>query len=263
MHGEHTFLIPAYGRSPWLPQCIESLLGQTVPSGIRICTSTPDPYLEEIAARYGLPLDIAPSHTSIAEDWNFALSRCETRWCTLAHQDDLYYPTYTERLLPRMGNALIGFTDYEEIANGTTRPATAMMRIKRILLSRARRLRELPTRSGKRSVLRFGSAICCPSVLYDLERLCGFSFSGEYHVNLDWDAWLRMSDMDGSFVFEDGILVGHRIHEDSETTRQIANSGRKEEDRRMMRRLWPAPVAGALSLLYAHSTDFNRIGATK
>ena len=263
MHGEHTFLIPAYGRSPWLPLCIESLLGQTVPSRIRICTSTPGSYLTEISKRYGVPLDVAPSHTSIAGDWNFALSRCETRWCTLAHQDDLYYPTYTERLLPRMGNALIGFTDYEEIANGAPRPATAMMRIKRILLSRARRKRELSTRSGKRSVLRFGSAICCPSVLYDLKRLSGFSFSDEYHVNLDWDAWLRMSDMDGSFVFEDGILVGHRIHEDSETTRQIANSGRTEEDRRMMRRLWPQPVAGALSLLYAHSTDFNRIGAAK
>ncbi len=263
MHGEHTFLIPAYGRSPWLPLCIESLLGQTVPSRIRICTSTPGSYLTEISKRYGVPLDVAPSHTSIAGDWNFALSRCETRWCTLAHQDDLYYPTYTERLLPRMGNALIGFTDYEEIANGAPRPATAMMRIKRILLSRARRKRELSTRSGKRSVLRFGSAICCPSVLYDLQRLSGFSFSDEYHVNLDWDAWLRMSDMDGSFVFEDGILVGHRIHEDSETTRQIANSGRTEEDRRMMRRLWPQPVAGALSLLYAHSTDFNRIGAAK
>ena len=100
-------------------------------------------------------------------------------------------------------------------------------------------------------------------MLYDLDRLRSFSFSEEYHVNLDWDAWLRMADMDGSFVFENAILVGHRIHKDSETTRQIANAGRSAEDRRMMRRIWPVPVAGALSLLYAHSTDFNRIGADR
>ena len=40
---EHTFVVCAYGESPYLEKCIDSLEKQTVKSRILIATSTPNP----------------------------------------------------------------------------------------------------------------------------------------------------------------------------------------------------------------------------
>ena len=44
MRYEHVYAIPAYGDSPYLESCIRSLKGQSSPSPILLCTSTPSPY---------------------------------------------------------------------------------------------------------------------------------------------------------------------------------------------------------------------------
>ena len=44
----HTFAICAYKESPFLEECIQSLLGQTIPSTIIIVTSTDNAYIQKI-----------------------------------------------------------------------------------------------------------------------------------------------------------------------------------------------------------------------
>ena len=51
----------------------------------------------------------------------------------------------------------------------------------------------------------------------------------------------------------------HRIHPDSATTRGIAAMRRQEEDARMYRRFWPAPVARVLMYFYSMSYRSNKI----
>lgn len=53
---EHVFAIPAYKDSPYLERCIRSLKAQSVPTHIILCTSTPSPFLEDMAKKYGLPI---------------------------------------------------------------------------------------------------------------------------------------------------------------------------------------------------------------
>ena len=50
----HTFAICAYKESPYLEECITSLMEQTVKSEIFIATSTPNKYIDNIAAKYNL-----------------------------------------------------------------------------------------------------------------------------------------------------------------------------------------------------------------
>ena len=52
----HTFVVCAYKESPYLAECIESLLQQTKKSRILISTSTPNDSIQEIAKRYELPV---------------------------------------------------------------------------------------------------------------------------------------------------------------------------------------------------------------
>ena len=49
---EHTFVICAYKESPYLEECVKSLIRQTIKSNIIIVTSTPNSYIEDIAGKY-------------------------------------------------------------------------------------------------------------------------------------------------------------------------------------------------------------------
>jgi hypothetical protein len=72
---EHAFVVPVFGHSPWLPQCLDSLQRQTLPSSILIATSTPTAGLVATAARYGIDVRLNPAAGGIAADWNFALAK--------------------------------------------------------------------------------------------------------------------------------------------------------------------------------------------
>src|SRR5690606_17816967 len=72
---QHSFVVPAYGVSPHLRDCLASLRAQTVQSPVVIATSTPSPALEKIAAEFGADLAVHGPNAGIGRDWNFALSQ--------------------------------------------------------------------------------------------------------------------------------------------------------------------------------------------
>ena len=94
----HTFVVCAYKESPYLGECIESLLQQTKKSRILISTSTPNASIQEIAKRYELPVVVNTGKASIADDWNYGCSKVETELFTIAHQDDIYEKNYLEEV---------------------------------------------------------------------------------------------------------------------------------------------------------------------
>ena len=84
----HTFAVCAYGESPYLEECVQSLLAQKVRTRILIATSTPNSYIYGIGEKYGIPVHINHGEKGLAGDWNFAYSCATTPLVTLAHQDD-------------------------------------------------------------------------------------------------------------------------------------------------------------------------------
>ena len=134
---KHTFVICAYKESPYLRECIESLITQTVRSEIIMVTSTPNDYLTNISEEYGIKLYINPGEGGITQDWNFGLGRACTKLATIAHQDDVYAPEYTEEFLKAIRHTkrpLIAFSDYGEIRNGEKTTDVSMLKIKRLML---------------------------------------------------------------------------------------------------------------------------------
>ena len=75
----HTFVIPAYGHSVHLRDCLASLRAQTRPSRIVIATSTPFDGLEALAAEFSAELVTHGPNAGIGHDWNFALEQAR-RW---------------------------------------------------------------------------------------------------------------------------------------------------------------------------------------
>ena len=52
----HTFAICAYRESPYLEECIRSVLNQSMKTSVIITTSTPNHHIRSIAEKYGVPV---------------------------------------------------------------------------------------------------------------------------------------------------------------------------------------------------------------
>lgn len=252
----HTFVVPAYGRSPHLRDCLFSLQAQTRPSLVVVATPTPYEGLDALVAEYGAKLVVNPSGGGIGRDWNFALGQARTPWVTVAHQDDVYLPGFvatTMALADATPDATLVMTGYAELLGERERSNAPMLWIKRLLLELGFLGRQaVASTAGKRRLLSFGCPIPCPSVTLRLDGT-GLLFREDLKVNLDWEAWLRLAASPGAFAYSRQRLLLHRIHADSETSAGIRHGVRAKEDLMLFESLWPKPVARLLARCYAFS----------
>lgn len=259
---QHTFVICAYKESPYLEDCIKSLLKQKISSKIKMITSTPCDYIQKIAIKYDIPLIVNEGQGGIVQDWNFAYNQADTKLVTITHQDDIYCKDYVYDIYnayKKAKNPLILFTDYGELRNGKKVYSNRLLKVKRLLLKPL----EIDGFAGsifiRRRILSMGSPICCPSVTYVKDNLPNPIFQVGFRSDEDWQAWEKISKYKGEFIYCKKILVYHRIHNESETSAIISDTGRAMEDYEMFCKFWPKWVAKILVKFYAISEQSNDI----
>ena len=258
--GTHTFVICAYKEIPYLEECVKSLLSQTVKSEILISTSTPNDFIKKIAKKYHIKLVINTGKKGHIEDFCFAYRQANTKYVTLCHQDDVYYPDFTEKIIQKMDKhrrPIIGFANYNEIRDSKT--------IKRSMLLRTKRIMNLPLiflgqfRAIRLCNLAFGNAICAPTVTYNKEMLDYPIKKSDFSSNIDWDTYDEFARMDGAFIYIPKALLGHRIHSESTTSHVIQNHTKAKEDLIMFERYWPHCIARQIAKLYKTSEKNNTL----
>jgi glycosyltransferase involved in cell wall biosynthesis len=253
----HTFVICAYGESEYLEACIKSLQEQTIKTNIILYTSTPLESIKTICDLYSIPM-YTKIGGSIGKDWNNALSFVTTKYATIAHQDDVYLPTYAEEILNlfrKNKNGLISYSNYREWKEGDIIPLNTNLKIKNLMLATMNIFKG--SNFWRKRVMSVGNPICCPAVTYNLEILKGFSFDEEMKVSLDWLAWYDISGFKGKFLYTKKELMWHRIHDEYETTNMISDNTRTKEDIIMFNKFWPKPIANFIMKFYAKSQDTN------
>lgn len=260
----HTFVVLAYQESPFLEQCIKSVIDQQYLSKVIIATTTPNQFIKSLALKYHLKI-ITSKHTSIGGDFDFALHSANTPLVTIAHQDDIYDKTYSSKIIDayrKHRNSSIIFTDYYEIRNTKKSYTNLNLKIKRFLLFPLR-ISNGKSKFTKRLVLRFGCSICCPAVTFVIKNCPTKVFTSSFKCNVDWHAWETLSKSKSSFTFVPRPLMGHRISSSS-TTSNIINQGlRNEEDYKILKRFWPKPIASILTKLYHFSEKSNSLNNNK
>ena len=257
---DHMFVICAYRESPFLSVCIESLLGQNVKTDVIMTTSTPNTHIVKLAEYYKVPLFINNTSAGIASDWNFAYEHAGAKLVTLAHQDDIYCSDYVAQVLNHCNavkNPLIFFSDYGELRDEKVIKKNRILNIKRLLLKPLESKSRQNSIFWRRRVLSLGSSICCPSVTLVKSAISAPLFNEQFKTNLDWDAWERISQREGAFVYCPDILVYHRIHAGSTTTELIKDNTRSKEDLLLLERFWPKPIACFLNLFYSLAQKSN------
>lgn len=262
----HTFVICAYKESRYLEACVKSLKRQELKSNIIVVTSTPNEYICRIAEKYHLSYHVNEGQGGITQDWNFgykcAVEMYHSEYVTIAHQDDIYDKNYlseVEKALKGSGNPLILFSDYYEIRENKKLCRNKILTVKRLMLLplRFRFLHE--SRWIRRRILSFGSPICCPSVTYAVGHLPKVIFENHYRACEDWEAWEKLSKLHGEFVYIPKMLMGHRIHDESETTASIVDNQRTNEELEMFCKFWPASIARMISKRYSGAQGSNRV----
>lgn len=261
-NADHTYALCAYKTSEYLEECVKSLLSQTVKSKVYIATSTPNEHINEVAKKYDIPVFVNEGEKGIGGDWNFAYDKADTALVTIAHQDDIYEPSYTEQMLKFVNcskEPIIYFCDYGELRNSKKVYKNTNLKIKRTMLLPLRIKAFRTSRLVRRRILSFGCPICCPAVTFIKERVGKTPFTNDYLSDIDWQQWEIQSRKKGSFVYNKAPLMCHRIHEDSATTEIIGDSKRSKEDFDMFCKFWPRPIAKMIAKIYSTSEKSNDI----
>lgn len=257
---KHNFVICAYQESPYLEECIRSLKNQTIQSPIKMVTSTPCVYIKTLAEKYNLPLYVNEGEGGIAQDWNFAMSQCDAKYITIAHQDDIYEPAYAEKIIGRLDQAerpLIAFSGYGELRNGQKIWASPLINIKKTMLLPMRIKEFSGSKFIRRRCMSLGNSICCPAVTYAMDNLQMPVFQVGLKSNLDWETWERISRERGEFLYIPEPLMLHRLHEESTTSQLINEHKRGGEDLEMFLKFWPSGIAHLINKFYARGEKYN------
>lgn len=272
MNTIHAFVICAFGKSPYLENCIRSLLRQTAPSEIYIATSTPSEHIRRLARKYGLPLWVRQGESGIREDWLFAWREGgkRKRLITIAHQDDCYCRDYAKTVLAmyeRYPDMTVFCSDYvtlktreSRMADGTYYPvqtricAGDLVRLVKKLLRLPLRFRFYANRTWvKKSALIFGNSICCPSCTYNYSLIGDHMFDSGYSFALDWENLLSLAERPGRFVCVEEPLIAYRVHSGAATKKCIEDHRREADEASMFRKLWPDWMASLLMRFYKQS----------
>lgn len=249
----HTFVICAYGESPYLEACVRSLEKQTVPSRILCATSTPNSYISEVMARHGIPMMVRQGESDIQEDWNFALAQADSHFVTVAHQDDMYGRRYVEEVR----KAFERWPDMTLFTSGSV--TVRHNRLERFSLKGlVKKILRLPLRFHcladrewiKMGALKLGNPIMCPSCAYRKNYLPDPIFHSELRYALDWDCMVDLAKWPGRFICVEKPLLFYRVHGGATTSACIKDHRREQEERSMFERFWPEPVVRFLMHFY-------------
>lgn len=258
----HTFVICAYKESPYLEESIKSLKKQLIESEIIISTSTPNELIKKIAKKYKLKLAINKNSDGCIDDFSFAYDQAKTKYVTLCHQDDIYLPNYSEKVIKKMEkhkDSLLLFTNYYELRYTKIKKYNLLLIVKRIM--------NFPFKIGggkfkriRKFILSLGNPICAPTVTFNKEKIKEPWKISEFKLNLDWDTWLDISDKyKGRFMYINKPLLYKRINEDSITSLSIKNNIVSKENYLIFKRYWPEKIAKILTKIYGQSEKSNRI----
>ena len=260
----HTFVILAYKESPFLEECILSVLNQTVIDNVVIATSTPNQYIKTLARKYNLEIIVNYNgNEGIGSDFDFARKCVNSALITIAHQDDFYEKTYLEEVLntfKKNKDAQILFSNYYEIRNGKKIYSNLNLKIKCLLVYCLQFRLLNSVRFFKKMSICFGNGICCPAVTYVNSNIkYDLLFDSCMQSNVDWYAWGKLYKEKGSFVFVNKRLMGHRVHEGSTTSEIIRNNTRSDEDLQILKQFWPGFLAKVINGLYKNSEKGNSL----
>lgn len=261
---DHTFVVCAYKENPYISETIQSLKSQSVKSEIILSTSTPSAYLDGVCVDYDIKMVVNPNPRLAGDDWNYGYNAANSKLVTIAHQDDIYEPTYLETMLQTVNRfpeneTLLAFSDYYELREGKRVDTNKLLTVKRFLNLPLKFKMLSNSKIVRTRILAFGDSICCPAVMLVKDNIGPSPFDSNYVNSCDYKTWVDLARRRGRFSYCPDRLMGHRIYSESATSSNIESDIRRKEDLEILSSLWPKGVAKLINRLYATSEKSNEL----
>ena len=262
MNNVLTLGICAYKESPYLEDCVKSLVNQKIKCNIFISTSTPNKLISTIAKKYNLKLYVNKKSNGYYDDFLFAYKKANTKYVTLCHQDDIYLENFTEEVLKKINknnDNIIIFSNYYDYKNCITVKKSKLLFVKRFLNFPLKFKFFQKSKFIRKRILSFGNPICSPTVTFNKDKVNEPVLKCPYRTSHDWYTWIGLCKNDGMFVYIKKPLLLRRINEQSETSLVIADNSKKNSDYEIFKLFWPDKIAKILSKIYSTSEKNNNI----
>ena len=245
-----TLVIPCRDAGRHLRALLESLLAQTESDTrlLLVDDASTDGSVALAREVAGGRLEIHRNEVplGIGGNWNRCAELVATPYFCLAHQDDVYAPTFVQR----MAEALEAAPD----AGLAHCRATAIDDAGAPFHSHAERYKEHfwrhPVKGDRAAQYRRlwrGNFVCCPSVVY---RTAAFRRAGPFRTDLsfalDWEYWFRMLAAGFALVDVDEVLLQYRRHETAATRAATREHWRFAEETEVLHAAGVAGVAAGL-----------------
>jgi len=228
-----SLIICAYKESPYLEDCIKSLINQKTKCEVAISTSTPNKLVEELAKKYNVKLYINEKSNGYYDDFLFAFNKASTDFVTLCHQDDVYLDNFSTEVIKKIEKSddiLITFSDYYDYKNEKIIKNSKLLFVKRFLNFLLKFKIFQNSKFVRRRILSLGNPICSPTVTFNRKLINEPVVKCPYRTSHDWYTWIDFSKKNGKFVYISKPLILRRINELSETTTVIADNSKQKSD---------------------------------
>lgn len=261
-NNELSLIICAYKESPYLEECIKSLINQKTKCEVAISTSTPNKLIEELAKKYNIELYVNKKSNGYYDDFLFAFNKANTNFVTLCHQDDVYLEDFATEVIKKIEkneNILISFSNYYDYKNEKIIKNSKLLFVKRVLNFLLKFKIFQNSKFIRRRILSLGNPICSPTVTFNKKLINEPVVKCPYRTSHDWYTWIDFSKKKGKFVYISKPLILRRINELSETTTVIADNSKQKSDFEIFKMFWPEKIAKILLKVYSTSEKNNII----
>jgi glycosyltransferase involved in cell wall biosynthesis len=228
-------IIPAYGKSPYLRQTVESaikFLPQEVPISV-IDDASQEPSIENLVKEYSrLQYVKNDERLGIGGNFNKSISLSVGKYTQICGSDDIFLNNplnnFDQKKLSDSKIAAIGL-DVEVINNKGKKIKTIPDLVKSALRPP---LKEITIFQNDKifSNLMLGDWLYFPAILWKTETLKQIKFDVNFHTAMDLDVFIRLLNNDQKIAFIKSKVLGYRRHSQSASSLYAKSIGRFDEE---------------------------------
>jgi glycosyltransferase involved in cell wall biosynthesis len=228
-------MIPAYGKSPYLRQTLESAV-KHLPLEVPI-TVIEDPSeesnIEDLVKEFSRVQYLKNSvRLGIAGNFNECINKSRGLFTQICGSDDIFVSDPTLKLSEELNNnlkvAVIGFdVSVIDQRNKETRALPDL--VKKILRPRIGNSKLFENPKIFRNLM-LGDWLYFPAIVWRTNLVREYKFSGDFHTAMDLDILIRLLGDDKQIAFIKEKVIGYRRHDQSASSLYAKSIGRFEEE---------------------------------
>jgi glycosyltransferase involved in cell wall biosynthesis len=228
-------MIPAYGKSPYLRQTLESAVNH-LPLEVPI-TVIEDPSeetnIEDLVKEFSR-VQYVKNHQRLGIGGNFnkSIELSTGIFTQICGSDDVFLNNpladFDHVNLPIPEIAVVGL-DVEVINKSSEVVRTIPDTVKRILRPRMGKLNIFQNQKIF-SNLMLGDWLYFPAILWKTQIIKQIKFDGNFHTAMDLDIFIRLLKDDKKIAFINSKILGYRRHDQSASSLYAKSTGRFDEE---------------------------------